>query len=63
MLLKTQMNLKSEFLDLLVLCFLSYNMFLLNSKDEFLKSYLTKVIKGEKPLNKSGRVLAEGWVG
>ena len=57
------MNLKSEFLDLLVLCFLSHNMFLLNSKDEFLKSYLTKAIKGEKPLNKSGRVLAEGWVG
>ena len=50
MLLKTLTNLKSEFLDLLVLCFLSHKMFLLNSKDEFLKSYLTKVIKGEKTL-------------
>lgn len=57
------MNLKSEFLDLLVLCFLPHKMFLLNSKDEFLKSYLTKVIKGEKTLNKPGRVLADGWVG
>ena len=51
------MNLKSEFLDLLVLCFLPHKMFQLNSKYEFLKSYLTKVIKGEKTRNN----LAEFW--
>lgn len=57
------MNLKSESLDLLVLRCLPHKMFLLNSKGEFLKSFLTKVIKGEKTRDKSGRVLADGWVG